>query len=431
MKQLCHDLAAWEAYLTSQAGLTALTLLYGDGARDQAARYLAAARRYVERFGNHPFAFLSAPGRTELSGNHTDHQRGRVLAAAVALDILAVAAPAEDGRVRMFDSYGDIDINVDDTALHPEEVNRTEALIRGVAVGMRNHGYRAGGFDAHLTSDVPKGSGLSSSAAIEVLFGTLMNHFYNAGRIGAPRVAQIGQYAENVYFGKPCGLMDQMSSSVGGIVSIDFKDTEEPLVRRLACDGFPPAYTLCIVDTRGDHADLTQEYADIPGEMRAVAAYFDKEVLRDVSQEAFYAALPVLREQAPQRGVLRAIHFFGENERVVHQAKALEDGDMETYRTLMLASGDSSFKLLQNIFPVTHTGERSVALGLALSERMLADTGAWRVHGGGFAGTIQALVPRVQAAAFTAEMTRVFGGGCCYPLMVRPVGGYCLPGPAF
>jgi galactokinase len=386
---------------------------------------MAAVRGFTNAFGDTPFAFVSAPGRTELLGNHTDHQRGRVLAAAVSMDVLAAAAKNDAGRLRLLSQgYTILDISLDSLLPSAAESNTTAALMRGVAAGIVQAGGAVGGMDLYVISSVPVGSGLSSSAAIEVLLGTAFNYLYNENALSPIRIAQIGQYAENTFFGKPCGLMDQMASSVGGVVSIDFADAANPLVTRIPYD--LGAYTLFVVNAGGSHADLTQEYADIPGEMCAVAQQLGRAVLGEVAPDAFFEALPRLRQSVSDRAILRALHFFEENQRVLQGESALRCGDMPRYCGIMLSSGDSSFKQLQNIYPSGNIRERSVALALSLAKRTLEGQGAWRVQGGGFAGTIQALAPLALAAPFCAQMRAVFGEDSCPALRVRPVGGYAL-----
>lgn len=423
---LYQDGAAWRAYFDDAKGQAALAYLYPDTVAAEKARYMDVAARFSAAFGESAFAFLSAPGRTELLGNHTDHQRGRVLAASVSMDMLAVAAKNELGRMRMLsEGYdGMMEVALDMLNPRPEEKNTTAALMRGVAAGVKRAGYEIGGVDLYVASNVPRGSGLSSSAAIEVLIGTAFNALYNGMGIPPVKIAQIGQYAENEYFMKPCGLMDQMACSVGGVVAIDFLNRDHPDVERMPYH--MEGYTICIVDAGGSHAHLTEEYASIPEEMRMVARALGHDVLGEVKPADFFAAIPALRLQVCDRAILRAIHFFEENERVLLQKAALLSGDKERYRVLMQQSGYSSFTQLQNIYPSNSTKERSVALALSLSHRLLEGRGAWRVHGGGMAGTIQALVPDSFLAAYRDKMEAVFGGGCCYALSVRPVGGWAI-----
>ncbi|MEG0115122.1 MAG: galactokinase, partial [Hydrogenoanaerobacterium sp.] len=300
---------------------------------------------------------------------------------------------------------------------------KAASLIRGTAARFLQKGYKLGGFDAYTTSDVLRGSGLSSSAAFEVLVGTMLNHSYNDGKISAVEIAQIGQYAENFYFGKPSGLMDQTASSVGGFVAIDFKDPENPIVEKVDYDFAKSGYTLCIVDTGGNHADLTCEYAAIPEEMKNVAAFFGKSVLRDVDTQAFYDKLPELRHETGDRAVLRAIHFFAENEKAKKEADALKAGDFNKFKKIVIASGESSFNCLQNVFTTQNVDEQGLSLALALTKKMLSARGAWRVHGGGFAGTIQAFVPNDMLADYKYYIEKVFGYGNCHVLSIRPVGG--------
>ncbi len=415
--------------LLAQGGHNAaFATLYGtdDGIiQAHSARYAAAADRFGELFGTEREVMLfSAPGRTEIGGNHTDHQRGRVLAAAVTLDVIAVTAKNQDNVIRIKSRGYDMDaVPLSSLAPVASERGRSASLIRGIAARFAALGYRIGGFDAYTTSDVLSGSGLSSSAAFEVLVGTILNHMYNAGTIPASVIAQIGQYAENDYFGKPCGLMDQTASAVGGFVSIDFADPAAPVIERVAFDLVSSGYTLCIVNTGGSHADLTADYAAVPAEMMAVAAQFGKQYLREVPKDAFYAQIGALRRSVSDRAILRAIHFFGDNERVGEQAKALTDGDIGLFLRLVTASGRSSFEYLQNVYSPTQPAKQGLSLALSLSEQILGTHGAWRVHGGGFAGTVQAFVPNELLVRYIQQMERVFGDGACLVLSVRPVGG--------
>lgn len=408
-----------------RATLSALYSADNAEIQEQIARYTAAADRFAELFGqDHDIALFSAPGRTEIGGNHTDHQRGRVLAAAVNLDTIAIVSINQENIIRIKSEGHDINL-VDLSHLDavPSERGRSTALVRGIAAMFRASGYRIGGFDAYTTSEVLTGSGLSSSAAFEVLVGTILNHMYNEGKISPVAIAQIGQRAENEYFGKPCGLMDQTASAVGGFVAIDFADPALPVVQRVPFDLASSGYALCIVNTGGSHADLTADYAAVPAEMKEVAAQFGKQYLREVEQEEFYAHIGSLRGKVSDRAILRAIHFFDDNERVKQQTDALKKGDMQDFLDLVNASGRSSFEHLQNVYSPSHPSEQGIALALALSEKILSGRGAVRVHGGGFAGTIQAFVPHDLLECFKQEIESVFGAGACHILSVRPVGG--------
>ncbi len=394
------------------------------GVAAQKIRYLKAVESFEKIFSQREgLSLFSAPGRTEVGGNHTDHQHGCVLAASVNLDVIAVAAPREDTVITIQSEGFEADrVDISDLTPRSAEAGRSAALIRGVCEGFVCRGFRIGAFDAYTTSNVLKGSGLSSSAAFEVLVGTVLNHLYNEGKIDAVTIAQIAQYAEREYFGKPCGLMDQTASSVGGFVAIDFENPQKPLVRQVGFQFSDCGHDLVIVDTRGNHADLTADYAAIGDEMRDVAAYFGKEFLRQVAPETFYAELGQLKGKVSDRALLRAMHFFAENELAQQEAKTLEAGDFEAFKKQVLASGESSYCLLQNVFSVAHPERQEVPLALALSKRMLAGKGAWRVHGGGFAGTVQAFVPVELTEEYCRAMESVFGSGCCYVLAVRPVG---------
>ena len=364
--------------------------------------------------------FFSAPGRVEIGGNHTDHQHGRVLAAAVGLEVTADVRPNGSDTVRLHnDLYGTEKIELDTLEPQPEEKGESAALARGVAAWFAKNGYPIGGFDANISSSIPIGAGLSSSAAYAVLIGNIFKGLFGA-RVSLIGLAQAGQFAENVYFGKPCGLMDQTASSFGGLNIIDFADPQTPLVIPVQADF--SGYSLCVVDTGGSHADLTPDYAGGPKEMKAIASHFGKDVLRELPAEEFYASIGSLRHLG-DRAVLRAIHFYGDNERVLKQASALERGDMEMFFELVIESGRSSLAYLQNVFSPASPQQQGLTLALALSERMLFGTGAWRVHGGGFAGTILAFVPNELRESYSGQMLDVFGEGCCHFLDIQKEGG--------
>ena len=374
-----------------------------------------------------PVTLCSAPGRTEICGNHTDHQHGRVLAAAVNVDFLACAAPNGGDTIR-FQSEGWplVEVRLDGEGARAEERESTASLVRGMAELAARRGHPVKGFDAYAVSDVLPGSGLSSSAACEVLLGVIVNHLFCQDAFTPVEIAQMGQGAENVYFGKPSGLMDQTASSVGGAVAIDFAAPARPVVRSVAVDLNALGYALCIIDSGASHADLTDEYAAVPREMGAVAAFFGKEVLREVSQEQVLSHLPALRERAGDRAVLRALHFFADDARAEEEADALARGDMDAFLALVKESGRSSWEFLQNITPAGAVREQAMAVALAVAERALKGRGACRVHGGGFAGTIQAFVPLDSLEAFRAETEGALGAGSCHVLSIRPVGGAVL-----
>jgi len=369
----------------------------------------------------------SAPGRSELSGNHTDHQHGCVLAAAINLEAIACVAKNDDNVIRIQSKgYPMCVVDLNNLSVHKEEENTTMALIRGVAARMKELGCDVKGFDAYVESTVLPGSGLSSSAAFEVLVGTIINGVYFNNKCTAVEIAQISQYAENVYFGKPCGLMDQMACSVGNIISIDFADTQHPVIERIDFD-FPKAgYALCIIDSGADHADLTDEYADITKELKSVCRVFGKEFLRDVDEDAFYARLPEVRAAAGDRGVMRAMHVFDENKRVKKQVEALKNNDFDTFLQYVILSGQSSWMNLQNVIPTGAKGHQEVALALGVARKLLGGRGAYRVHGGGFAGTIQAFVPLDMLEGFKAGIEQVLGEGSCHVLSIRAEGGVML-----
>ena len=379
---------------------------------------------FAAAFGGAAERYFSAPGRTEVSGNHTDHQRGRVLAGAVNLDTVA-AVRANGTNVIRVQSKGYPLCQVRLDALEPvaDEINSTPALIRGVAARFAQLGCKVEGFDAYCESTVLPGSGLSSSAAFEVLIGTIINHLFFGGRVSQPEIAQIGQYAENVFFGKPCGLMDQTASAVGGLVTIDFADKERPDIRPVHFDFSTTGHALCIIDSRADHADLTDEYAAIPGELKALCAFFGKEVITEIPEEEFYAAIPALREKYPDRAIMRAIHEYNENRRVPQQVACLEKGDFDGFLRLAKESGYSSWMYLQNVVPAGYVKQQAMAVALGLCEHYLQGRGAYRVHGGGFAGTVQAFVPFDQLESFRAGIDAALGEGACHVLSIRPQGG--------
>ena len=381
-------------------------------------------REFFALFGAMPERYFSAPGRTEIGGNHTDHQRGRVLAAAVNLDTVAAVRCNGTDTIRI-QSQGYPMCHVKLSELEPVagEINSTPALIRGVAARFAQLGCQVGGFDAYCSSTVLPGSGLSSSAAYEVLIGTIINHLFFDAQVSQAEVAQIGQYAENVFFGKPCGLMDQTASAVGNLVTIDFFHKEAPQIRPVAFDFSACGHALCIIDSGADHADLTDEYAAVPGEIKAVAAWFGKEVLTQIPEADFYAAIPQLRESCGDRAVMRCIHFYQENARVPQQVAALERGDFDAFLALVKQSGYSSYMYLQNVIPAGYRQHQDVAVALALCEHYLEGRGAYRVHGGGFAGTVQAFVPFDMLAQFVAGVDGALGQGACHVLSIRPQGG--------
>ena len=379
---------------------------------------------FAAAFGGEPTRYFSAPGRTEIGGNHTDHQRGRVLAAAVNLD--TVAAVRENGTdlIRILSKgYPRCEINVKELTPKEEEINSTPALIRGVAARFAQLGCEVKGFDAYCESTVLPGSGLSSSAAYEVLIGTIINHLFFDARVTQAEVAQIGQYAENVFFGKPCGLMDQTASAVGNLVTIDFFDKDHPVIEPVDFDFASCGHALCIIDSGADHADLTDEYAAVPGEIKAVAACMGKEVLTQIDEAEFYAKIPELRKQCGDRAVMRCIHFYQENARVPRQVAALKEGNFDKFLMLVKQSGYSSYMYLQNVIPAGYKAHQDVAVALGLAEHYLQGRGAYRVHGGGFAGTIQAFVPFDILDSFVAGMDAALGQGACHVLSIRPQGG--------
>ena len=389
----------------------------------QRERYVKAINKYVSLYGDTDVEIYSAPGRSEVGGNHTDHQHGCVLAAAVNLDAIAVVGRVDNKIKVLSDDFDIAPINLEDLEIKKAEEGTSEALIRGVCARLKELGYNVGGFNAFITSDVLMGAGLSSSAAFETIIGTIISGLYNDMTIDPVVIAQVGQYAENVYFGKPCGLMDQCASSVGSLINIDFNDVAKPIVNKVDVDFSKFGHSLCIVDTKGSHADLTDEYAAIHMEMKKVANYFGKEFLREVDEEDFFNDIAGARKACQDRAVLRAIHLFEENKRVDQEVKALNNSDFETFKKVVKESGDSSYKFLQNVYANCDVQNQSVSIGLAMSEKIIGRNVVCRVHGGGFAGTIQAFVKDEFVTAYKTEIERVFGKGSCHVLKVRKYGG--------
>ena len=416
--------------LKSPEVMDRLTRLYGsrDGMLvEQTTRYAGILKRHEELFhredGN--VLLVSAPGRTEIGGNHTDHNRGRVLAAAVNLDTLAAVSPRDDNKVEIYsDGYPALNLDLSDLTVHEEEKGTTAALIRGVAARMKELGYRIGGFDACVTSSVASGSGLSSSAAFEVMVCAMLDALYNGFSIDYKLRAKISQYAENVYFGKPSGLLDQMASSAGGLVTVDFKH-DDPEVRPINFNFAALGYSLVVVATGGSHADLTDAYAAIPDEMKQVAAYFGEPYLRRVRHEEFIQAIPELRGKVSDRAILRAMHFYQENDRVTRQVEALNRGDLFAFLWEIICSGRSSYMYLQNVYAKPEDQSLSLALALA-EETLLHEDGAWRIHGGGFAGTTLNFVPQKALDSFVKTMEAAFGQHCCHVLDIRPEGAVAM-----
>ncbi|HJC11613.1 MAG TPA: galactokinase [Candidatus Blautia merdigallinarum] len=393
-------------------------------AKRQNTRYAQAVEKFEELFGESQVEIYSAPGRSEVGGNHTDHQHGMVLATSINLDAIGVVSPAESSVIQVVsEGYDMVEVDTDDLEEKYEEEGTTAALIRGVAAALAEKGYKIGGFRAYITSDVLIGAGLSSSAAFEIIMGTIFSGLFNNMEIDPVEIAKVGQYAENVYFGKPCGLMDQMASAVGGLIHIDFKDPQAPSVKKVPSDFQAYQYSLCIVDTKASHANLTDDYAKIPEEMKRVADFFKKKVLREVEEQEFFAQIPGLRSILGDRPVLRALHFFGEEKRVEQQVEALEKGEFQKFLELVKESGNSSFKYLQNIYINRDEQNQAMSIALGASESILQNHGVSRVHGGGFAGTIQVFVENSYVEEYRKRIDQIFGRGSCHVLKVRQQGG--------
>ena len=428
---MMKPISIWKQELSDGVHTARLASLYccaPEQTPAQAARYEAVLNGLEATFGTHAEAGLySAPGRTEIGGNHTDHQHGRVLAGSVNIDMIAAAAPNSLNQLRVqSEGYDLCVIDLADLAARKEEENTTMSLLRGECEAFRQRGAALSGLDVYVASNVPKGSGVSSSAAFEVLIGVILNDYFMTKKVSPIEIAQIGQWAENVYFGKPCGLMDQMASSVGNIITIDFASPAKPVVEPVAVDFSKAGLALCILDSGADHADLTDEYAAIPAECRAVAAVCGGEVLRDVPFETFLAKLPECRRQCGDRAVLRAFHVYADNDRVAKQVAALHDGDFGTFLSLVNESGCSSWEYLQNVIPAGYKEHQEVGVTIAAAKHLLGDKGAVRVHGGGFAGTVQAFVPVEMLDEFKAGMETILGEGRCHVLSIRPEGGAVL-----
>lgn len=414
------------AVLNGQINDTLATLYGKDNVMLQKARYINAIDNFEKIYGTlENVSVYSVPGRSEISGNHTDHNHGKVIAASIDLDIIAVAAKL-DGNVIRIKSEG-FDEDKIDFSIYSEADEKlfgtSASIIAGMCKGFRNNGHKIGGFCAYTTSNVLKGSGLSSSAAFEDMVGNILNFMYNDGTVDNVEIAMLAQYAENVFFGKPCGLMDQVACACGGIVAIDFKEPKAPVIEKLNFDITKEGYNLCIVSTGGNHADLTDDYASVPAEMKNIAAHFGKEVLRELNVDTIKKEIPLLRSKFGDRAILRAIHFFNENERVTMQTSALKNGDLDAFFTGVKESGRSSFCYLQNVYTSKNVSEQGLSLALCLAEDFLKDKkAAWRVHGGGFAGTIQAFVPTADADDFRTIMDAAFGEGACIVLSIRTCG---------
>lgn len=394
---------------------------------EQYERFDSVLSDFAELFDNEmkrEVCLFSAPGRTEVGGNHTDHNHGKVLAAGISLDAVAAASKNDEGIVRVKSAgYPMDEVDCSDLGVADCDAGKSRALIRGVLERFKSLGYAIGGFDATTASKVLSGSGLSSSAAFEVLIGTILNYLYNDGKIDPVEIAKIAQYAENVHFKKPCGLLDQMACSVGGFVTIDFADPSKPIIEKVDFDFENCGHALCIVDTKGSHSDLTDDYAAIRTEMESVAGFFGKSVLREITKEDVLSNAGAIAEKLGERAVIRAIHFFNDNERVEKEFAALSCGDFETFKALVIESGLSSYMYNQNVFTNKRPTSQPLSLGLAVSEEILKGKGAWRVHGGGFAGTLQAFVPLELLDEYKRAMNSIYGDDSCYVLNIRPIGG--------
>lgn len=390
----------------------------------QKERFQKGICRFEELYGAGEVEVYSAPGRSEVGGNHTDHQHGEVLAASINLDAIAVVRKMQNNVIELLsEGYEKICVDLSDLEKKEEEEGTSIGIIRGMIYGLKKKGHKIGGFQAYVTSDVLNGAGMSSSAAFETLVGTIISGLYNGMEISPVEIAQVAQYAENVFFGKPCGLMDQMACSVGGLIHIDFADPKNPIVEKVEVDFGAYHHSLCITDTKGSHADLTDDYAQIPQEMKMVASFFGKEFLREVDEKEFYKNIAKLQKECGDRAVLRSLHFFEEDKRVEQEVNALKSGDFKGFLQTVKASGNSSFNYLQNVYTNKDVQNQGVSIGLAVSESILKEHGVSRVHGGGFAGTIQAFVEDSFVETYREMLDSVFGEGACHVLKVRPFGG--------
>jgi len=419
-------------FLSAERGNSYFSRLYGDAPGtlpSQRERYRSLLANFASTFPDREkIEIFSSPGRTEVGGNHTDHNSGRILAAAVDLDILMVAAGNDEGVIRIYsEGYPPSVVSLAEPDPVEEEKYTAASLIRGICARFKQLGYNAGGFDAVASSRVPKGSGLSSSAAYEVLIAAVLNDLYNQGELQPVLLAKIGQYAENEYFGKPCGLMDQITCAAGGFVTIDFQDLANPFVKKVDYDFASNGYRLVIVDTAGDHAGLNDEYQALEHEMKSVARALGGQVLRQFSLEQLLESIPSIRGTVSDRAILRAIHFYREDRRVVEQVEALEAKDFTKFLNLIVESGESSWMLCQNCYTPKSIDVQGITLALAASEALLKGRGAWRVHGGGFAGTIQAFVPDDLLPVYTQRIERIFGPGSCHAIRIRPGGAMRAP----
>ena len=414
------------SFIQNKGADEALARIYGEENVDaQRKRYLDAVNEFYNIYGECEASIFSVPGRSELSGNHTDHNHGKVMAGSIDLDIIAVATKTDDSVIRIKSQGFPEDVVDIKTYKTPNELDffKSNALIAGMSRAFENAGAKTGGYAAYTTSNVFKGSGLSSSAAFEVMVGNILNYFYNDGKVDNVEIAKMAQYSENVFFGKPCGLMDQMACAVGGFVYIDFEDTKNPVIEKIPFDLSGAGYALCIVNTGGNHADLNEDYASVPYEMKSVAKYFGKEYLRQLDKKAVLENVEALRQTCGDRAILRAIHFFNENERVTTQAEALKSGDVAKFLEYVIKSGNSSFMYLQNVFTTKNVSEQGLSLALAITDSVLSGKCcAYRVHGGGFAGTIQAFVKTELVEEYRKAIDSAFDAGACHVLRIRPDG---------
>ena len=425
-------LTEWRAKLDSEEFYNALYPLYKEKTKENIPRYAALLDRFEESFPDEAadadILLFSAPGRTEIGGNHTDHQRGRVLAASVEMDSIGAAAAVPGSVIDVrSEGFDPCQVDISDLQVREEEFNTTMSLIRGMAAGFAQRGCKVGGFCMTASSNVLPGSGISSSASFEVLLGNVINTLFFDGKEDAVEIAKLGQYAENVYFGKPSGLLDQMACSVGNLLTIDFEDKDNPLVRRLDVDFDSCGLALCIIDSGADHAGLTSEYAAIPEDLRAISGMFGKEVLREIDKDEFYRNFGKVRAEVGDRAILRAVHFYDENERVAKEAEALESGSIDEFLRLVRMSGYSSYMYLQDIVPAGRIKNQEMGVTLAMCHEILGERGAFRVHGGGFAGTAEAFVPLDMVDTFKSSIETLLGTeGCCHVINIREVGGTAI-----
>lgn len=404
-----------------------LTQLYKDDYKKQKSRYIRALTEFIQHFDSNQVEIYSVPGRSEIGGNHTDHQHGLVLATAISLDTIGIVSKTNKNLIHIIsDNYIIETIDIHSLDKKDYEIGTSASLIKGILSYLKQSEYMIGGFNAYLSSDILIGAGLSSSACFEIMIGTIISNLYNDSTIDLLTLSKAGQYAENTYYGKPCGLMDQITCAYGSMIMIDFKKPNDPIIEKINVDFSQFNHTLCIINTQSDHIDLTNEYTSIPDEMKLIANYFHQEYLRDVSEEEFYKHINHLKDTISHRALLRAIHFFEENKRVLLESDALKNNDFDTFKYHYILSSNSSFKYLQNVYSTSNIHDQLLSLCLSLSDVFLKEKGMSRIHGGGFAGTIQVLLPTELAPTYQSFIENIFGKNTCTLLSIRQIGAFHL-----